>query len=84
MSVSGALAKRFTLLLFLIAGFPVCAQNVTTSQYDNARSGANQLETTLTPRNVNVGHFGRNFVLKVDGDVYAQPLFLAGLEAFVP
>ena len=34
----------------------------------------------LTPRNVNVRHFGKLFTLKVDGDVYAQPLFLAGLE----
>jgi hypothetical protein len=56
------------------------AQSVTTSQYDNARSGANRLETILTPRNVNVRHFGKIFTLKVDGDVYAQPLFLAGLE----
>src|SRR5208282_5525538 len=32
------------------------------------------------PHNVNVGHFGMKFVLKVDGDVYAQPLFLAGLD----
>jgi hypothetical protein len=56
------------------------AQSVTTSQYDNARSGANRLETILTPRNVNVRHFGKLFTLKVDGDIYAQPLFLAGLE----
>jgi hypothetical protein len=56
------------------------AQNVTTSQYDNARSGATRVETILTPRNVNVRQFGKLFTFKVDGDVYAQPLFLAGLE----
>jgi hypothetical protein len=61
-------------------GLRTGAQSVTTSQYDNARSGANQLETILTPRNVNVRHFGKIFTLKVDGDIYAQPLFLAGLE----
>ena len=68
------------LLLALAEGLPAVAQNVTTSQYDNARTGSNQQETTLTPRNVNVNHFGKIFTLKVDGDIYAQPLFLAGLD----
>ncbi len=56
------------------------AQRVITSQYDNARTGANRNETKLTPRNVNVQHFGKLFTLHVDGDVYAQPLFLGGVE----
>ena len=55
-------------------------QRVITSQYDNARTGANTNETKLTPRNVNVQHFGKLFTLHVDGDVYAQPLFLGGVE----
>jgi hypothetical protein len=56
------------------------AQRVTTSQYNNARTGANLNETRLTPHNVNVQHFGKIFALHVDGDVYAQPLFLGGVE----
>ena len=54
-------------------------RRVTTSQYDNARTGANLNETKLTPRNVNVQHFGKIFTLHVDGDIYAQPLFLGGV-----
>ena len=68
------------LILVLTKAFYADAQSVTTSQYDNMRSGANPVEVTLTPRNVNVRYFGKLFTLKVDGDVYAQPLFLAGLE----
>ena len=56
------------------------AQRVITSQYDNARTGANLNETKLTPRNVSVQHFGKIFTLHVDGDVYAEPLFLGGVE----
>jgi hypothetical protein len=68
------------LISILIMGLRTGAQSVTTSQYDNARSGANRLETILTPRNVNARNFGKKFTLKVDGDIYAQPLFLPGLE----
>src|SRR6266404_2307641 len=44
---------------------------IATAQYDNARTGANLLETILTPQNVNVGQFGRIAFFPVDGDVYA-------------
>ena len=80
MNASKAQSLASTYILALTIGFPAGAQSVTTSQYDNARSGTSRLETILTPRNVNVRHFGKIFALKVDGDIYAQPLFLAGLE----
>ena len=79
-NASKSLAWPSILIPVLMMGLRAGAQSVTTSQYDNARSGANRVETILTPRNVNVRHFGKLFTLKVDGDVYAQPLFLAGLE----
>jgi hypothetical protein len=65
--------------VFVLANF-AWPQRVTTSQYDNARTGANLNETTLTPQSVNAQHFGQLFNLHVDGDVYAQPLFLGGVE----
>ncbi len=56
------------------------AAQMTTSQVDNARTGAYLNETTLTPRNVNAQQFGKLFTLQVDGDIYAQPLFLSGVQ----
>jgi len=53
---------------------------VWTSQYDNARTGAYLGEKTLTPQNVNAKQFGKIFKLAVDGDVYAQPLYVPNVE----
>src|SRR5580692_5911700 len=53
---------------------------VTTSQYDNFRTGATLNEKILTPQNVNAGQFGKLGALKVDGAVYAQPLFVSAVE----
>jgi hypothetical protein len=53
---------------------------VTTSQYDNFRTGATLNETALTPQNVNAKQFGKLGAFKVDGPVYAQPLFLPSVE----
>jgi len=53
---------------------------VTTSQYDNARTGANVRESILSPKNVNERLFGKVGSLPVDGDVYAQPLYLPGVD----
>ena len=53
--------------------------NVTTDHDDNARDGANTSETTLTTSDVNAGTFGKVGSLPVDGQVYAQPLVMAGV-----
>ena len=57
------------------------ANNVTTHHYDNARTGWNQNETLLTPATVNnLNNFGYLFQQSVDDIVFAQPLYLEGLQ----
>ncbi len=53
---------------------------VTTWQYDNSRTGANTHETALTPASVSGHAFGKLFSFSVDGDVYAQPLYLPDID----
>ena len=55
------------------------AVNVTTYHNDAARTGQYLHETQLTPATVSAGSFGKQFATAVDGQVYAQPLYLAGL-----
>jgi len=65
--------------LIALAAIPSLGQ-VTTSQYDNTRTGATLHEKILNPRNVNARQFGKVGAFKVDGAVYAQPLYLPGVE----
>ncbi len=63
----------------VVLAYTLTAQSVTTYHNDAARSGANLQETVLSPVNVTATQFGRLFALPVDGDVYAQPLYLPNL-----
>ncbi|MBZ5610478.1 MAG: hypothetical protein LAP38_19630 [Acidobacteriia bacterium] len=54
--------------------------NVLTYQYDTTRAGANLNETLLTRANVNSNQFGKLFSHAVDGQIYGQPLYLAGVD----
>jgi len=60
----------------LLNGVPAQV-SVTTYHNDTFRTGLNSSETILTPANVNSKSFGLLFSLPVDGQVYAQPLYLS-------
>jgi len=49
---------------------------VLTYHNDDARDGAFLEEVTLTPSNVNSSQFGKLFSYPVDGQIYAQPLYM--------
>jgi hypothetical protein len=54
--------------------------SVLTQHNNNYRTGWNSLETKLTTSNVNASQFGKLFTLKVDDQVYAQPLVVGNLN----
>jgi hypothetical protein len=52
------------------------ATAIVTNRYSQERTGANHQETDLNAGNVRPGHFGLLFRRPVDGQVYAQPLYV--------
>ena len=55
------------------------AVSVLSYHNDDLRDGANTNETTLTLSNVNSQQFGKKYVFPVDGQIYAQPLYVPNL-----
>ena len=71
------------ILILAIIGLPSAVGQsklgVYTQQYNNARTGSNTFEKFLTPKNVNSAQFGKLFSFTVDGQIYAQPLWVQGV-----
>jgi hypothetical protein len=64
-------------LILLMTGLAGAQVSVVTAHNDIARTGQNQNETILTPSNVNPSQFGQLFSYPVNGEIYAQPLFVS-------
>jgi len=71
--------RWFLLLTLALLSPQARAANVLTQHNDLARTGANTSEMILTPTNVTTS-FGRLFTNRVDGQVYAQPLYVQNLS----
>src|ERR1700735_2353895 len=54
--------------------------DVLTQHDDPQRTGANLRETLLTPESVASGNFHNLFSWPVDGQIYAQPLYVSGVS----
>ncbi len=58
-----------------------CTDNAVITQHnDNNRSGAYLNEVILNTSNVNPNMFGKLFTRRVDGQIYAQPLYLCNVN----
>ena len=64
---------------YLAVGLAPAQINVITGGYGNSRTNANLSETALSPPVVKPGSFGKRFSLTVDGQIYAQPLYVRGV-----
>ncbi len=84
-----ALCTAFLLVMATLIGFAAAApaaraasaaSAVTTFKNDNQRDGQFAGETALNESDVNVAQFGKRVQYSVDGQVYAEPLFLPNLS----
>jgi PQQ-like domain len=71
---------RTAILLFGAASVFGQSAAVLTYHNNNDRTGVNQSETALSPSTVSEASFGKLFSMPVDGQVYAQPLFVPAVS----
>jgi outer membrane protein assembly factor BamB len=74
------LAVKLAATVSLMLAHRALAADVLTWHNDLARTGLNAHEWALRPDNVNFNDFGKLFVANLDGQVYAQPLIVTGLQ----
>jgi hypothetical protein len=70
----------FLLSTLMSMGMVLGQVAVTTYHYDNTRAGVNANETILNTSNVKVNTFGKLFSRAVDGQIYAQPLYVPNVN----
>lgn len=80
MAIGSAFVLPCCVIFSAAPSAPAQATDVLTYHIDNGRTGQNLDEEILTPANVNSNHFGKLWVLNVDGLVDAQPLYAAGVS----
>lgn len=68
------------LLIASLCPAAIAQISVLTQHNDNSRSGINSNESLLTTSNVNVKNFGKLFTARVDGYIFAQPLYVPKLS----
>ena len=78
-AVSSALPSYAVNAAVTVTGGPGGTVSVLTYHNDDVRDGVNQDETILNLSNVNPQQFGKLAALAVDGQIYAQPLYLPNL-----
>ena len=73
---------RSSSIYLLLCGAAIASAqvNVLTANYDNNRTNSNPNETILTQENVNTSNFGKIGYFPVDGEIYAQPLYVSGVQ----
>lgn len=70
---------EFSSFLLTVGISGLCQVSVSTYHYDNYRTGQNTHEAILKPSVVRQSTFGKLFSQSVDGQVYAEPLYLPNL-----
>ena len=70
---------RWVSLILAFSNFAYAQTSVTTQRYNSSRSGVNSTEFLLNHQTV-AKNFGKLFELQVEGEIYAQPLYIPGLK----
>jgi hypothetical protein len=79
LTIAGVLVVMASAFVQITSGQSTAVM-VLTQHNDNSRTGANLNETALNTSNVNAGQFGKLFTRAVDGQTYAQPLYMPGVN----
>jgi uncharacterized protein (TIGR03437 family) len=74
------LVSRSSLILLSLSSVVLSQVSVLTANYDNSRTNSNLSEVILNQSNVKSGTFGKIGAFPVDGQIYAQPLYVTAVQ----